>query len=180
MTRYNIYRSDTNEILTYFRSLADTAEYLNLTPEGLQWLMETSGRTDLMLLIDGESVECRVVKHETVEQRDPTVGATVWSFVITDYGAARDGWEDELDLPVRIAYSMKGAALKAAKEALVSWMLSMDDDFCPDEIPVRRVIRDAIHDDKNWKQQDGEDVVWSSGDGPNEVRCRVYPVTIRM
>ena len=179
MTKYNVYRNDTDELVCYFRSLVDTAEYLNLTSEELQRLMKTTGRTDLLVTIDGESVKCRVMKHETVDQRDPAVGATVWSFVITDYGMARDGWEDEPDIPVRVAYSTRSAAIVCAKAAVLDWMLDEDDDFDPDEIPIRQAIHNQIYDDAEWKT-DGGDLLWSSGDGPDEIRCRVYPITIHM
>ena len=113
-------------------------------------------------------------------KRDPTVGATVWSFVITDYGVARDSGEDELDLPVRLAWSTRSAALAAAKAAVADWMLDDTDDHDPDEAWRNQEIRDEIHDDARWLPQDGEDLLWSTGDGPDEIRCRVYPITIRM
>ena len=108
-------------------------------------------------------------------KRDPSVGATVWSFVITDYGMARYSGEDGLDLPVRQAWSTRSAALAAAKAAVADWML--DD---TDETWRNQEIRDEIHDDARWLPQHGEDLLWSTGDGPDETRCRVYPIIICM
>ena len=100
---------------------------------------------------------------------------TFWSITLIDFGIFRDDPEDSIT-ECRTIFTSQEAALAAAKADLIEWMLP-DDDSDPDEIPVRQAIRDQVYRDSEWKAV-GEDLVWGSGDGPDEILCRIYPVTV--